>query len=703
MHGHGLMSDRPRAVAAETGNINKRRLHIKYIFFFFFSTQPSLCAVTFLLSFCLPGYVGTPLPLRYFCVLTTVAWDRRLINAIGNGQRISLSKLAITHLEQTSRPIRIAVDISIWLFQIQAGRGGKNPELRTLFYRLLNFLSLPIHPLFVFDGPNKPPFKRGRAVGHGAKAVPIIHLSKRLVNLFKFPTHDAPGEAEAECARLQSAGVVDAVMSNDVDALMFGSTWTVMNFSREGGRASAASHVTSYQMATDLDHLFPPNAELDRPGMILFALLSGGDYLPSGVPKCGRKLAAEIAKAGFGKDLMAIINPDEPDIDSKLSEWRERLQDELDENISGYFLTKHRAVKIPDAFPDPQLWDYYAHPVVSGSEDVEALRCRLYTDAEEEIDALEIRKFTAEAFDWNYRSGAKKVIRLLAEPLVSHRLRLGRPVMADKASHTGLPTLQDIHKTRTSYYTDGLVELHVDIVPVDVVGLDLAAEEPNPPLILPEAAHSDGEEEGKETVVEAMVQSYRKPRVSKPYDPYASEKIWIFEALASIGIPDVLSSWKQEQTAKSAKSSAPMSSTGRKARGKKGVIDPSMKSGSILKYGTIKKTTSSRTMPADKEEDFLDVIASSPTIASPSSQGYYIPPCRLHTPVSDSSTDLLSRSTGVNKLQFPLDTDEQGAMLNLSQPMFGRSHLSYSPVILPHLSIAMYKSHPRMYQAILPV
>ena len=561
--------------------------------------------------------------------------EGRLINAIGHGQRIPLSKLAITHLEQTSRPIRIAVDISIWLFQMQAGRGGKNPELRTLFYRLLNFLSLPVRPLFVFDGQNKPPFKRGKAVhAPGARIVPIIHLSKRLVDLFKFPRHNAPGEAEAECARLQSAGVVDAVMSNDVDALMFGSTWTVMNFSREGGSTTAATHVTSYQLASKLDDVCPPNVGLDRAGMILFAMLSGGDYIPSGVPKCGRKLAAEIAEAGFAKDLMEMIIPEESDMDTKLSEWRERLQDELDENISGYFQTKHKAVKIPETFPDPQIWEYYVHPVVSGIDDMELLRRRLDTASDEEVDVHEIRNFAAAHFEWHYRSGARKLIRLLAEPLVSHRLRLGQPVMADIPSYTGLPMLQDIHRSRMSFRTDGLVELQVDMVPIDVVGLDLAAEEPNPPLVLPEAVpeveeEAKGESEGTETVIEAVAQPHRKPAITKPYDPYVYEKIWIFEALASIGIPDVLDDWKRRQQA-TAKPS-PKKSAGRKTRGfRKGPIDPSMKSGSILKYGTIKKARPA-SIPTNKGDEFLEsMTSSSPTIPS-SSQGYYVPPQAIYT------------------------------------------------------------------------
>lgn len=76
---------------------------------------------------------------------------------LGPGERIALSKLAVEHFERTGRPLRIAVDISIWQFQIQSGKGGSNPALRTLYYRLLRLLALNIQPLFVFDGPHKPP------------------------------------------------------------------------------------------------------------------------------------------------------------------------------------------------------------------------------------------------------------------------------------------------------------------------------------------------------------------------------------------------------------------------------------------------------------------------------------------------------------------------------------------------------------------
>lgn len=42
---------------------------------------------------------------------------------IGPGKRISLMKLAIQKLEESARPLRIAIDIAIWQFQAQAARG----------------------------------------------------------------------------------------------------------------------------------------------------------------------------------------------------------------------------------------------------------------------------------------------------------------------------------------------------------------------------------------------------------------------------------------------------------------------------------------------------------------------------------------------------------------------------------------------------
>jgi Holliday junction resolvase YEN1 len=56
---------------------------------------------------------------------------------------------------------------SIWFTQAQFSfrtghaQAGENPELRSLFYKLASLLKLPIMPIFVFDGPDRPSVKRG--------------------------------------------------------------------------------------------------------------------------------------------------------------------------------------------------------------------------------------------------------------------------------------------------------------------------------------------------------------------------------------------------------------------------------------------------------------------------------------------------------------------------------------------------------------
>ncbi|KAJ6166944.1 hypothetical protein N7470_002391 [Penicillium chermesinum] len=360
-------------------------------------------------------------------------------------------------------------------------------------------------------------------------------------------------------------------------------------------------------------HGHVPNVPLDRAGMILFAMLSGGDYA-EGLKGCGSKLAAEIALAGFGEDLLNTLSSHASDLDSGLSEWRERLQYELDENESGYFKRKHKAVRIPEDFPNRTILKYYAEPIVSTEEEVATLKSQLRHSWDREIDAMAIRAFTADNFEWNYRSGARKVIKLLAEPLVSYRLRLQRPVKGvphgTLAPECDTPWLQKVHRSRANFGTDGTPELQVDMLPIDVVGIDLFAEEPNPPMPSQDkstqsTAQSGAEEGGvdeedledapADETARAPPPSPSKSRVTRRYDPLAIEKVWVFETVAKLGIPDIVEKWDKEQAekAENAKKTTtrnpPKRRTGPK---KKGPIDPGMQRGSILKYGTLTKERS---------------------------------------------------------------------------------------------------------------
>ncbi|OJD13285.1 hypothetical protein AJ78_06245 [Emergomyces pasteurianus Ep9510] len=506
-----------------------------------------------------------------------------LIQSLGPGERISLAKLAVDHLQRTSRPIRVAIDISIWLFQAQAGKGGTNPELRTLFYRLVRLTGLPVHPLFVYDGPQRPQYKRGKIVGRNTGVGDlgrVIRRSKHLIDLFRFPHHTAPGEAEAECARLQTWGVVDAVMSDDADAIMFGSKATIMNFSKENSSGTnAATHVTLYRTEETEDGQ-KPNVTLDRGGMILFALLSGGDYIPAGVPKCGPKLAAEIAQAGFGNELLQAIEGEASEVVVKLGKWRERLQMELHENGEGYFKCKHKAVQIPDDFPDLKVLRDYTHPVVSSSEKLHEVQRSFKWDQAIDIEGL--RDFVGKDFGWR-RASARRLTKVLAAPLVCNRLRLCLPLLANLDS---LPLREPAIGTqfcgqRFHYSTDGLSELRLEFIPIDIVGLDLKYDglqhenEPEDPEI-PEIGND-------------VANSNLFTRQQPSYDPTQKDRVWVFEAIAEIGMPEAVNAWntrKQEKLEaaekRAARKKAPKAT-------KTKVVDPKMKYGEIMKYGTIVK------------------------------------------------------------------------------------------------------------------
>lgn len=51
------------------------------------------------------------------------------------------------------------------------------------------------------------------------------------IHFFRVSTsHQAPGEAEAELAQLNVAGVIDAVLTNDSDTLVFGACCIIRKY-----------------------------------------------------------------------------------------------------------------------------------------------------------------------------------------------------------------------------------------------------------------------------------------------------------------------------------------------------------------------------------------------------------------------------------------------------------------------------------------
>ncbi|KFZ08360.1 hypothetical protein V502_09396 [Pseudogymnoascus sp. VKM F-4520 (FW-2644)] len=503
-----------------------------------------------------------------------------IYNEIGPGQRVSLTKLAVEKFEQTGRPFRIAIDISIWNFEVQGGKGGPNPALRTLFYRLVRLAGTSVQAIFVFDGPDRPLLKRNKVRRKGGSAYQAdVRRTKLLLQLFGFESHDAPGEAEAECALLQQRGLVDAVLSEDVDTLMFGSGLTIRDWSCEGSGKTPPTHVSLYDAKVTKDG----KSGLDREGMILVALMSGGDYDTGGVARCGAKIACEAARAGFGKSLCDLA----PDDTSGLLAWRGNMAHELHTNESGYFRQKNKAITVPDDFPKKEILQYYMHPVVSSEADILNLRSRLQWDRE--IDSKRLRTFVEECFEWTGKLSAKRLIRLLAPPMLIYKLR-ERPKSVD-SGHGNLVLIeaqereivQDITGERQHFSTDGIPELRLTFQPSGIVGLDVETEIDNESqqddyLAVDEenfdVYQSDNEPTGKSRSMSPM-----KNRLAA-YDPTNPCKTWVSRSIARVGVPLKVEDYEESLMLKQSRANAPK----RKAATKAAATKHGMKQGALDRY-----------------------------------------------------------------------------------------------------------------------
>ncbi|KAI7364984.1 hypothetical protein KC328_g18723 [Hortaea werneckii] len=490
-----------------------------------------------------------------------------LLRELRPAPRTSLALLSSNHYTTHSRPLRLAIDISIWLFQIQSGKGGSNPALRTFYYRLLRLLTLNIHPLFVFDGPNKPLFKRNKKVGGpGVKVASVPEfLAKQLLKQFGFPWHVAPGEAEAECAGFQREGLVDAVLSEDVDTLMFGCGVTLRSWNAEGAAGGGGgggaggggakgngppTHVSVYREEETRER----SGGIDPAGMILVALMSGGDYLPEGIPGCGPKVACDAARAGFGTELCRLGRKDR----EGLARWRERLEREIRTNESKFFSRRNPSFTLPEGFPNKEVLGYYTHPCVSSPEKLERLRASLKWD--QEIDFPALREFAKDAFDWRCITGARKFIKNLAPAMLVRELRLRGEKAGDE--HPEHPDREEqqkekeetlvkaIHGTRTHASVDSALELRISFVPSTLVSLDLSLEEEDdelPPASQTPADDNETPSPASDSDSESIAPppiSPTKKRNFKPYDPDLPEKVWILKPFLQLGCPLLVEDWE---------------------------------------------------------------------------------------------------------------------------------------------------------------
>jgi XPG I-region/XPG N-terminal domain len=308
----------------------------------------------------------------------------------------------VNHFTSSSspqRPIRVAVDLSIWAFQIRSGRGGTNSALRTLFYRLCFLWRLGIQAVFVLDGPMRPSWKRGRKVQTSASSVTRREAElTSLITLFGFPVHRARGEAEAECAALQRLGHVDLVLTDDVDAFLFGASAVMRNWT--------STTETAHATITRADNI-RNCLDLDREGLILIALLSGSDYIPHGVANIGIQTAVALARGGWGHRMCEIVRAGIGAHD--FAQLRANIELELATNSSGLLACRRPSVHLPDDFPNEGIVRSYLIPLTA-IEDFGGGFAFLW-GTRPNLAAL--ATFCCEKFAWTPETCLEKLVRCL--------------------------------------------------------------------------------------------------------------------------------------------------------------------------------------------------------------------------------------------------------------------------------------------------
>ncbi|KAJ5774232.1 DNA excision repair protein Rad2 [Penicillium paradoxum] len=172
----------------------------------------------------------------------------------------------------------------------------------------------------------------------------MINECQQLLTLFGLPYITAPMEAEAQCAKLVSLGLVDGIVTDDSDIFLFGGTRVYKNMFNQ-------SKFVECYLTSDLEKEYA----LHRRKLISFAHLLGSDYT-EGIPGIGPVTALEI--------LTEFSSLEE------FRDWWTELQmgTNNQEDVHLAFRKKFRKkaskIFLPPSFPDNKVDEAYLEPEV---------------------------------------------------------------------------------------------------------------------------------------------------------------------------------------------------------------------------------------------------------------------------------------------------------------------------------------------------
>ncbi|KAI5954865.1 hypothetical protein KGF57_003890 [Candida theae] len=243
----------------------------------------------------------------------------------GFDKRITLEELVDHYVKEYHRPPRVAIDAYMFIFHSDhssiPSEDKKIILMQNFMSKILALIGLNISVIVVFDGILKPDKTRSGVASDYEKELEklqrtstfaepneFVEQIKGALQVNKIEYLQAAGEAEAQCAYIQKLGIVDFVISNDVDSLVFGATQVLRNYSRfveDIGRSPSKKPATlkqKYYVTPVRMKRIEEITGLTRERLVFLATLRGGDY-SSGVKRMGIVNATNLALSGtlFGK------------------------------------------------------------------------------------------------------------------------------------------------------------------------------------------------------------------------------------------------------------------------------------------------------------------------------------------------------------------------------------------------------------------
>ena len=323
-----------------------------------------------------------------------------------------------------------------------------------------------------------------------------------------------------------------------------------------------------------------PEINLTQGGLILIALLSGGDYHQAGLSGCGPKVAHGLAKCGFGDTLLSAAHtlPREG-LREYLIAWKIDLAEELRTNSRGILGRKYNSLSkaIPGEFPDIDILMSYTKPVTS---ETEGKTHKIKANWERPLDIGRIAHICELYFEWGVRHTIIKRFRTVIWPAAVFRFlresvleqdpqKAGRtplPATAHMPQHEppssspatstaaslsylhigGSPICQDlilkIHSTRNHDSTDGLLEYRLEVSPKRLVALASAGIKDIRPPLIADISSSDG----------ATTESDERVKKTPP-DPSSNLRVWIPAPIVGIAMPALVDSFEESTKRKATK------------------------------------------------------------------------------------------------------------------------------------------------------